>query len=302
MLFKQRRRDKEVLLKLRDDSNNNYTIAHTKFMEKEKELTQVLSDIKQLGIDEEKYTKNLISLKKELVEQYKQYNIKFDDLTYRDNYKVLNNKKETFIIKQINSKDLETQKNQKALAKNELETKLAATKTLLQTEANTKTNYEQFIKEQKDKSTTILNIVHVDKYEIEVNATYETIQVKEKRLSEELTKTKTKDEELQKQEKQLSERITSNKLSCEQLKQKLDVELTTNDFEDIEAFKKAILPKEQREKMSSLCKSIDEKYNSYKTLQIDTLHKLTEHKKEEIKVKPIDEVVQELQELQSKNR
>ena len=50
-----------------------------------------------------------------------------------------------------------------------------------------------------------------------------------------------------------------------------------------------------------LCKSLDEKYNNYKTLHEDTIHKLHEHKKEELKeIKQSDEVIQELQELQSK--
>jgi exonuclease SbcC len=301
--IKQRREDKELLLKQRDDSNNNYTIAHTKFIEKEKELTEVSSEIKQFNKDEEKYTNNLNTLKKELQEQYKEYSLEFDEHTYEDKYEVLNNKKETYILKQKLIKDLETQINQKALQIKELETKLATIKTQIQTEANTKLNYEAFIKEQKEKSTSILNISNIDIYEIEVNTRYETIQTKEKILNQEFTKLKTTVAELQKQEKQIKTSIEANKLISIQMKQELDAELRTNDFEDIEAFKKAILSKEQREELSLFCKNIDEKYNNYKTLQKDTLHKLTEHKKEEIetiKPKPIAEVAQKLQELQLK--
>ncbi len=305
--IKQRREDKELLLKQRDEANNNYAISYARFIEKEKELTQVLSDKKQLEKDYEKYINNLNSLKKELVEQYKEYSIEFDEVSYKNNYEVLNNKKETYILKQKHIKDLETQKNQKALEINELETKLANIKTILQTETNTKTKYEEFIKEQKEKSTNILNISNIDLYEIEVNSTYETIQNKEKILNQELTKLKTTEEELQKQESQVKERIQANKNIYEQKKQKLDAELTTNNFEDIAGFKKAILPKEQREELSLFCKNIDEKYNNYKTLREDTLQKLIEHKKEHnneeqenTKSKPIDEVIQELQEIQSK--
>ena len=301
--IKQRRVDKELLLKQRDDSHTKYTIAHTKFIEKEKELTQVSSDIKQLEKDEEKYTKNLNTLEKELIEQYKEYSLEFDNQTYKDKYEILNNKKETYILKQKHIKDLETQKNQKALEINELETKLASIKTIKETEANKKTKYEEFIKEQKEKSTSILNISNIDLYEIEVNTNYEKIQNKEKNLNQDLTKLKTSVAELQKQESQVRERIQANKLICEQKKQELDAELRTNNFEDIAGFKKAILAKEKREELSLFCKNINEKYNNYKTLREDTLYKLKEHKKEEIeniKEERIDEVAQKLQELNKK--
>ena len=305
--IKQRRKDKEVLLKQRDDANKNYTITHTKFIEKEKELTNVLNEIKQLDKDKEKYTKVLKLLEKELIEQYKQYNLIFDENTYMNNYEVLNNRKETYIQKQKNIKDLETQKNQKALQINEVETKLENIKTQIQTETDKKINYEKFIKEQKEKSTSILNISNIDIYEIEVNTTYETIQTKEKILSQELTKLKTTKEEQEKQANQLKKTKEVNKQTNEQLKQKLQLELKTNDFENIEAFKKAILPKEQREELSLLCKNLDEKYNNYKTLKQDTQEKLKKHKEKEQEIqdkqeekKNIDEVAQELQELQSK--
>jgi DNA repair protein SbcC/Rad50 len=299
--IKQRRQDKEVLLKQRDRANTDYTISLSEFIEKEKELTKIQSDIKQFDIDKEKYTKNLNTLKNELVEQYKQYTIEFEDSTYIDKYEVLNNRKETFITKQNQNKDYELQRNQKALEINELDTKLTAIKNTLQAEAIKKTNYEEFIKEQKEKSTSILNISNIDIYEIEVNTTYQRIQDKEKELNQELTKLQTSVAEQEKQEKQLKIRITSNKQTHEQGKQKLEAELAVNDFEDIEAFKKAILSKEQRKELSILCKSLDEKYNNYKTLYEDTIQKLYEHKKEELKeIKQSAEVIQELQTLQSK--
>ena len=299
--IKQRREDKERLLKQRDESNENYTLLYTKFTEKEKELTNVLNEIKQLDKEKEKYTKNLNALKKELLEQYKQYSLNFDDNTYMNNYEVLNNRKETYIQKQKNIKDCELQKNQKALQINEVKTKLENIKTQVQTETNKKIDYEKFIKEQKEKSTSILNISNIDIYEIEINTTYQTIQDKQKELNQELTKLKTTKEEQEKQADKLKKRKETNKQTSEQLKQKLELELKTNDFENIEAFKKAILAKEQREELSLLCKSLDEKYNNYKTLKQDSINKLYEHKKEEIKeIKPIDEVIQELQELQEK--
>ena len=298
--IKQRRKDKELLLKKRDDSLRNYSTSNITYIDIEKELTKLQSEIKQLKIEKEKSTIVVTRQEKELKAQYKKYNIEFNHNTYKENYEVLNTKKETYVEKLESKKKLEIEENKKAIEKTELYTKLTAIQNSLKTDETTKIQYHEFIKEQKEKSTQILNIANIEIYETEVHRTYKMIQEEENKLSAEVTKSKTKNEELKKQEKLLKEHITSNKNTQEHLKQKLDTELTINGFEDIEAFKKAILPKEKREELSLICQSIDEKYNRYKTLQIDTNKKLKEHKKEEIKIRPFDEVIQELKLLNEK--
>ena len=305
--IKQRREKKEKLLKQKDEANNKYNKSYTEFSQKEKELTKIQNDIRQLEKDEKKYTKDQDAIESELKEQYKQYNIEFDNKTYKENYEVLNNKKETYISKQKQNKECELEKNQKALQIKELETKLTDIKTTIKTQEETKAKYEEFIKEQKEKSTSILNIADIDIYEIELNTTYQNIQEKEKNLKNELTKLQTTQEQQEQQKNQLQTNITSNEDLSKELKEKLKIELQANEFENIEEFKKAILEKEQREELALLCKKIDETYNNYKTLKQDTQEKLKEHKEKEQenqeekeKKKNIDEVAQELQKLQSK--
>ncbi len=146
----------------------------------------------------------------------------------------------------------------------------------------------------------VLNILDVDAYELEVNSNFNVVEKKEKDLNIELTATSTKDTESKKQEKTLKEKLLSSKQNLEKLKTEVEDELKNNDFESIASFEDAILSKEEREKLSRICKTIDEQYNKYQTLQTSTSKVLEDHKKQDIKLKPIDELTKELQELQLK--
>jgi len=158
--------------------------------------------------------------------------------------------------------------------------------------------YERYKVEFTSKSTK--EIVDIDLYEIEVTQKYQSIKDQEQKIEKELNSSTIRKQELQKQETILKEQINTNTLISKQLKLKLDDEVVLNGFIDIKSFKSAILPKEKREELSILCKSIEEKYDKYKTLQLDTTKKLEEHKKIEIKICPFDEVVEELKELNEK--
>jgi len=298
--IKKRREEKEGVLKQRDQVHTNYNTQNIKCTEMEKELTKLTSDISHLQTEKEKSTQLLDRLRTELIKYYHQYNVEFEEKSYKENYEVLNTQKELFGQKLADKKELEKEQNKKELEKKEIETKLISLKDSLIAEEEKKKGYQLSIQEQKEKSTNILNVANISKYEEEVNKSYKSIEEIETKHSEELTKSKTKQEEQSKQEKSLKEEIKANKIIFEQLKEKLDVSIEVNGFENIEAFIKAILGKEQREELSILCKSIEEKYDKYKTLHIDTSKKLEEHKKIEIKIIPIDEVIDELKELHIK--
>ena len=298
--IKQRREEKEVVLKQRDEVHTNYNTQNIKCTAMEKELTKLTSDITHLQTEKEKSTQLLDRLRTELIKYYHQYDVEFEEKSYKKNYEVFNTQKELFVKKLAEKKELEKEQNKKELEKKELETKLISLKELLRVEEEKKKGYQLSLKEQKEKSTNILNVANILKYEEEVNKSCKNIEEIETKHSKELTKSKTKQEEQSKQEKSLKEQIILNTLNSKQLKQKLDDEVALNGFENIKAFTKAILGKEQREELATLCKGIEEKYDKYKTLKIDTSKKLEEHKKREIKIIPIDEVIHELKELHTK--
>ncbi|MDC0933205.1 AAA family ATPase [Arcobacteraceae bacterium] len=150
------------------------------------------------------------------------------------------------------------------------------------------------------KSKTILDVDDIEQYEKNITDKYSMIQTKYNDASKELITLISKEEFLTTQIKELKIKQNNDEVESKKLKAKFDNELVENDFNTKIDFENAILPKEKREELILFCNSIDEKYNRYKTLQIDTRKKLNEHKKEEIKVRPFDEVIQELKELNEK--
>ena len=294
------REEKEKLLKQRDTSNTNFTSKQKEFLDIEKELTQTISSKEQISKDESKSNKKVSSLKEQLSSQYKAYNIVFDIDTYKEEFKTLVNRKTTYQTNQSKNKEYESKLNQISINKKENETKLSSLEHELKIDTKNNDEYILSIEELKTKSIKVLNVADINTYESEVNNILKQVQEKDQKLNQELTALKTKDEELNKQEKILKEKLISSKQTLEELKTKVLNELKNNDFESIESFEKAILSKEKREELSTLCKSIADKYNEYQTLKTNTSKALAEHKKQDIEIKPIDEVNTELQELQSK--
>ena len=294
------REEKEKLLKQRDTSSINFSSKQKEFLDIEKELTQTISTKEQISKDESKSNEKISSLKKQLSSQYKEYNIVFDMDTYQEELKTLENRKTTYQTNKLKNKEYESKLNQISINKKENETKLSLLEMELKTDTKNKDEYISSIDELKTKSIKVLNVADINTYELEVNNILKQVQEKEQKLNQELTALKTKDEELNKQENTLKEKLTSSKQILEKLKVKVQSELKNNNFENIESFEKAILSKDQREELSTLCKTIEDKYNEYQTLKTNTTKALAEHKKQDITIKPIDEVNTELQELQSK--
>jgi len=150
------------------------------------------------------------------------------------------------------------------------------------------------------KSKVILDIDDTELFEKNITATYSSIQTKYNDSSKELISLNTKEQSLTTQIKELILKQNSDEVKSEKLKVEFEKALIQNDFKTQEDFENAILPKEKREELSRLCKNIDEKYNRYKTLQIDTSKKLEIHKKEKIEIRPFDEVTEELKVLNEK--
>ena len=214
--------------------------------------------------------------------------------------KTLENRKTAYQENQSENKKYESNLSHVNINKKENETKLSSLKLELKTDIQQQNEYITNISELKIKSIKILNVADINTYEAEVNKNLKQIEEKNQELSQELTALKTKEQEKKEQEKRLNEKLVLSKQTLEKLEIEVQNELKNNDFETIESFKKAILSKEQREELTLLSKTIDDKYNEYQTLKINTSNALEVHKKQDIKIKPIDEVIKEVQEIQSK--
>ncbi len=296
--IKKRREEKERLLKLRDKANENYNLKQSEFLEKEKVLIKIISDKEQIIKDEIQSSKKLKILKKQLTEQWKEYGLIFDKNSYIGDFEILICRKQNFIDYQKNSKLLESKLNQKNIDKKEKETELSSLESELKINSSDKILYKLDVEKQKEKSISILNIADIDVYEAEVKSIFKQFQESEYKLNQKMTATKIKKEGLSKQKKSLKENLVKNKLIFEGLKKKLNQELRSNEFITVEAFKMAILAKEQREVLSTQCKSIEEKYKKYQTLKTDTVKKLEKHKEKKLSIKSIDEVNEELKSVQ----
>ncbi|BFU78708.1 exonuclease subunit SbcC [Arcobacter sp. 15-2] len=152
----------------------------------------------------------------------------------------------------------------------------------------------------KQKSKTILDTDDIELYEKNITSTYSAIQTKYNDTTKELSTLLSKEGFLNTQIKELQLKQKNDELKVEKLQTEFEKALVENDFKTPIDFESAILPKEKREELSLFCNSIDEKYNRYKTLQIDTSKKLEMHKKQEIKIRPFDEVIDELKVLDEK--
>lgn len=296
----KRREEKEKLLKLRDSSYTSYLTKQEESGAIDKELTKTISSKEQIKKDETKSNEKISSLKEQLTTLFKAYNIVFKTDTYKDEVKALEIRKTTYQTKLSKNKEYESKLNQTSINKKENETKLTSLELELKTDTKNKDVYISSIEELKTKCIKVLNVADINIYELEVNSILKEVQDKNNNLNQELTAAKTNDEALKAQEKTLKEKLLSSRQILEDLKTKVQEELINNNFGSIETFKEAILSKEQREELTLLCKTIEDKYNEYQTLKTNSSKALEDHKKQEVKVKPIDEVIKELHELQSK--
>ena len=156
------------------------------------------------------------------------------------------------------------------------------------------------IKALQQKSNSIISTDDIELYEKNITSRYLTIQKKYNDTSKELATLVSKEEFLNTQIKELKLKQKNDEVKSEKLKIEFEKALVENDFNTKVEFKNAILATEKREELSLFCSNIDEKYNKYKTLQIDTRNKLDEHKKIKIKICPLDEVIEELKVLNEK--
>lgn len=140
------------------------------------------------------------------------------------------------------------------------------------------------------KRVAILNVADLDVYEQEIGMGYKVLQEREQLCSTALNGLKVKSEERLAHKKSLDIKIEVDDKKLKVLNTELEELYTQNEFEDVVAFTKAQLSKNEREALALLCKNIQERYTQTQTLKIQTLQELQVHEKEALSDKPIDEL------------
>lgn len=157
----------------------------------------------------------------------------------------------------------------------------------------------QDIQTLQSKSKEILDVEDIDSFEKNITARFNTISEKYNTLSKELVNLTSKDESLNTQIKELILKQNSDKTKLETIKQEFEKALIENSFSSKEEFEKALLPKEQKEELTLMCKNLEEKYTQIQTLKIDTAKKLSEQKELNLTDKELQTLNDELKELQT---
>ena len=296
-----RREEKDKLLKEKELAQENYTKQQTLFLQSQKELEKI-NLLQEQNTKNETNTfhkyKNIIS---ELITLFLKFDMTFDELNYQELLEQLLLRNKTFLENIQNLKNYEEKRNSFDLDNKENETKLLSFKNELVNLEESSVELLSNIVSLKEESLEILNIADINMFELQIKNSFEKVQKIENNLSEELATLQMKIQEYHKQQKTLNDELDKNNTLQKELDINLQRELKNNQFTDIDAFEKAILPKEQREELSQYCKNIEDDYNKFQTLKIDTSNKFLEHKKEIISDKSLEEIKKELQEIKIKS-
>lgn len=143
-------------------------------------------------------------------------------------------------------------------------------------------------------SRSILDIEDIKSFEKDLIKQFETIQDRYNIVVKKLATLGSKKESLDTQIIKLKDKQLKDNTNLQLLKHNFEKGLKENGFSTKEEFEKALLPKEQREELTTLCKNIEDRYKAYQTLKETTSKTLIEHKKQDIEIKPIEKIEEEL--------
>ena len=296
----KRREEKEKLLKEKELLHNNYMSEQTLFLESQKALDKIIINQEQNKKDESQVTLKLQQLESSLTMQFKNFDMLFDKLNYKELLEKLIVRNQSFLNNQTNLKECELKKNSYDLVKIENNTKLKTLLNDLLSYEENRVELESSVLSLKEESIEILNVADINMYELQSKNSFEKVQKIENDLNQELTSIIAKSESLQKQQQLLEVEIDKNKNIFKEISNVFENELKDNDFKGITSFENALLEKEQREELLVKCKTIEDNYSKYKTLKIDTAIKLSEHKKVRLSENSLEEIEKELNELKAK--
>ncbi|WP_415396272.1 SbcC/MukB-like Walker B domain-containing protein [Sulfurimonas sp. CS5] len=289
-VVKQNRIQKDELLKQRDSAGKQLQVQ-------EKLLDQIKSVLEKLSTEKEQLILAVKSNEAKIKEYLKSMELdleKFDlklDLEKLDiQYKELVSRKELYIETSEALKVLDIELNKCSVIKKESETRATLlAKEIELIEANIKELVLNLAK-LSSKRIEILNVADLDVHEKEITTKYKMAQERKQLCTTALNELKIKSEERLANKKSLDIEIAEDEKKLDALKAELEELYKQNDFKDAQELQNAMLDKNEREELSTLCKTIEDRYKQTQTLKAETINKLQEHNKEPLSDKPIEEL------------
>lgn len=292
------RDEKEKVLAQRDNLQKELNTKQTLVSQNEQELYKLKSLIEQLQNEQIQNISKKQSLEEELSKVYSKYELIFDE-KFEENFRILVAKKDSFINNETSKKELDTKLQSLIVQLKELDTKIISIESSLKTDAEQLSKTSTETKELQTQSISILDISDLNIFEKEITNKFNAISEKYNSLVKELININSKNESLNTQIIELNQKQTIDNTKLEETKQNFNKALIENSFVSKEEFEKALLPKEQKDVLSLMCKALEEKYSQIQTLKTDTAKKLSEQKELNLTDKELQTLNDELKELQT---
>ncbi len=292
------RDEKEKVLIQRDNLQKELNTKQTLVSQNEQELYKLRSLIEQLQNEQTQNISKKQTLEEELSKVYTKYELIFDE-KFEENFRIIVTKKDSFIKNETSKKELDIKLQSLIVQLKEFDTKIISIESSLKTDAEQLAKISNETKELQTQSKTVLDVENLDIFEKEITSKFNIINEKYNSLSKDLVNLNSKDESLNTQTIEMSQKFIDDNTKLDDKKQNFNKALVENNFTSKEEFEKALLPKEQKDVLSLMCKALEEKYTQIQTLKIDTAKKLTEQKELKLTDKELQTLNDELKELQT---
>jgi len=298
--------EKELILKL-DEVKKNRIVKDKLLKEKEQAFrafeseNKVYNDqkgiVEKLRSDKEHLVSTIIAHQEKLTEiqthlamQITQFIPDFIFASIELHLKELHQRDKAYIQNREELKLLQKKLETVIVEKRESETKLSMLTEELENAKKKQLQLEISLKALADKKIEILNIVNLDRYEKEITDTYKNLQEKEQSSKAIVQTLEVQKEERLKNRQRLITKISEDEKSLISLQNRLEVLYKENDFEGAQQFHEALLEEAQRKELQTFCQNLDDKYKHIEALYLQTSAKLTEHQKESLSDKSLQDI------------
>ena len=287
---KQNRIKKDELLKQRDSASKGLQVQEKLLNEIKSVLEKLSSEKEQLRLAVKSYEGKIKEYIASLEVHIEKFELKLDLEKLDIQYEELVHRKELYLEVTETLKELDTELNRSSISKKESETRVTlVAKEIATVEANIK-ELEINLANFSSKRIEILNVADLDVYEKEMTTKYKMAQEREQLFKTALNELQIKREERLSNKKSLDIKIAEDEKKLDVLRVELEELYKQNDFKDAEELKNAILDKNEKDELTLLCNTIEDRYKQTKTLKTETVKKLQEHEKESLSDKPIEEL------------
>lgn len=292
------RDEKEKVLAQRDNLQKELNTKQTLVSQNEQELYKLKSLTDQLENEQTSNISKKQSLEEELSKVYSKYELIFGE-RFEEKFRVIVAKKDSFIKNETSKKELDAKLQSLIIQLKELDTKIISIESSLKTDAEQLSRISNETIELQTQSKAILDVSDLNIFEKEITTEFNIINEKYNSLSKELVNLNSKNESINIQIIELNQKQINDSTKLEETKQNFNKALVENSFTSKEEFEKAFLPKELREELAKMCKTLEEKYTQIQTLKIDTAKKLSEQKELNLTDKEFQTLNEESKELQT---